>query len=265
MWAFFRVWCLVELAAALRGSKPAVMLVGDIDTAGEFVPITHMLSNLYNVVTITKATASNLEDLERELGKIEKDPGVAAMDSLVKGAIAGAEKIMGHPAVLRAACGQDKESMARAFESMEKTQQNDALLAASSAGFVEVVKSLVACGAEVAATEYHPDELWRGHTPLMEAAGGGHTAAIELLARLGADINTADDSGFTALTFASVGGHVPAIELLVRLGAKVSTDDDSTMQPLEIALVNGHTAAAEALKRLGASPPPDFDSNSEVP
>ena len=85
--AFWRVWCLVELDAALRGKKPVhslpfvrahcltcpgqvVMLVGDIDKDEEFVPEYGMLSNLHYLVTITKATASNPVDCKRELSTL---------------------------------------------------------------------------------------------------------------------------------------------------------------------------------------------------
>ena len=35
------------------------MIVGSIDETGQFVPMLEMLENLYRLVTITKATASN--------------------------------------------------------------------------------------------------------------------------------------------------------------------------------------------------------------
>ena len=57
------------------------MIVGSIDETGQFVPMLEMLENLYRLVTITKATASNKEDLRRELGKIEQAPGVGAINT----------------------------------------------------------------------------------------------------------------------------------------------------------------------------------------
>ena len=149
MCAFFRVWCLVELASALQNKKPVVMVVGNINTNADFLPMTEMLKHLYHLVTITKATASNPEDLTRELSKIEKGPGIGAMDTLVRGAINGAQLIMEYPEVMRAACGQDEGDMVRAFHSMGPFRQRMALLAASRAGFVEVIKVLLAfCGIE---------------------------------------------------------------------------------------------------------------------
>ena len=43
MCAFFRAWCLVELAEALRARKPVVMLIGELDPSGAFVLRTEMV------------------------------------------------------------------------------------------------------------------------------------------------------------------------------------------------------------------------------
>ena len=46
--AFFRLWCVVELAAALRYRKPVVMLVGAAAEEGDgFIPNQKMLANLF--------------------------------------------------------------------------------------------------------------------------------------------------------------------------------------------------------------------------
>ena len=59
--AFFRVWCLVEMAAALQAAKPVVLLVGAAAGGEElrFVPNTAMLLNLFYVLDIEQAAASN--------------------------------------------------------------------------------------------------------------------------------------------------------------------------------------------------------------
>ena len=222
MCAFFRVWCLVELASALQSNTPVVMVVGNIDAAGRFVPMGEMLENLYHLVTITKATASNPADLDRELCRIEQTLGFAAMDTLVRGAITGARQIEVFPEVMRAACGQGEDGMARAFGRMKPATRDAALFAASAAGFVPVIKSLLACGAKVNAAEKKG-----GRMALMMAAHGGHTAAIDALVAKGAEVNAADKIGDTALMAASGGGHRPAIEALVAKGAKVQQSFDA--------------------------------------
>mmetsp|Transcript_4294 Transcript_4294/g.13559 ORF Transcript_4294/g.13559 Transcript_4294/m.13559 type:complete len:152 (-) Transcript_4294:681-1136(-) len=61
--AFWRVWCLVELAAALAESKPVVMLVGSRQPSGEFEPDPRMLVNMYRLVDINDSEATLPEDV----------------------------------------------------------------------------------------------------------------------------------------------------------------------------------------------------------
>ena len=66
--AFFRVWCLGEMAAALEAEKPVVLLVGAAAGEGEelhFEPNEDMLYNLYIVMDIEQAAASWEEDRAR--------------------------------------------------------------------------------------------------------------------------------------------------------------------------------------------------------
>ena len=65
---FFRVWCLVEMAAALRAAKPVVLLVGAAAGEGEdlrFVPNDAMLGSLFFIMDIRQAVASREEDRVR--------------------------------------------------------------------------------------------------------------------------------------------------------------------------------------------------------
>ena len=49
---FFRVWCIVEMVAALQAHKPLVMLVGEAAGGDDlhFVPKTSMLANLFEMI-----------------------------------------------------------------------------------------------------------------------------------------------------------------------------------------------------------------------
>ena len=62
--AFWRVWCLVELAAALAKGVPVVMLVGGKDGSGGFVPELSMLQpNLGYLVDVGSADATVKNDI----------------------------------------------------------------------------------------------------------------------------------------------------------------------------------------------------------
>ena len=51
--AFFWLWCVVELVAALRYRKPVVMLVGvAADEGGGFIPNLGILQNLYLLLSV---------------------------------------------------------------------------------------------------------------------------------------------------------------------------------------------------------------------
>ena len=58
-----------------------------------------------------------------------------------------------------------------------------------------------------------------GRTPVYVAAQQGHAAAVEALARLGADVNTASKWGLP-LSIARHRGHSAAAAALERLGAR---------------------------------------------
>nr|XP_028708914.1 putative IQ motif and ankyrin repeat domain-containing protein LOC642574 homolog isoform X1 [Macaca mulatta]XP_028708915.1 putative IQ motif and ankyrin repeat domain-containing protein LOC642574 homolog isoform X1 [Macaca mulatta] len=69
-----------------------------------------------------------------------------------------------------------------------------------------------------------------GNTPLSEAAAGGQSLAIQLLAELGASPNSKGAFGRTPLYRAAFGGHLAAVEVLLKLGAdpRVYAEDGNT-------------------------------------
>ncbi len=73
-----------------------------------------------------------------------------------------------------------------------------ALMSAARAGVLGNVKTLVAHGAKVNATEQ-----WRSQTALMWAAAEGHANVVKALVEAGADVKARSRNGFTALLFAA--------------------------------------------------------------
>ena len=62
---------------------------------------------------------------------------------------------------------------------------------------------------------------------LRYAAGKGDTENLRCLLGAGADVNAADDDGFTALMAAARGGHTDTARLLIEKGANVNATNES--------------------------------------
>jgi ankyrin repeat protein len=135
-------------------------------------------------------------------------------------------------------------------------------------GHVDAARLLIERGANLEARE-----AWHGQTALMWAAAQGHTEMLkELLAR-GADVNahsniehwerqvTAEPrdkwlppGGLTALLFAAREGCAACIPVLVKAGANVNATTPNGISGIVLALINGHYDAAAALIDAGTNP-----------
>lgn len=156
------------------------------------------------------------------------------------------------------------------------------LMTAAKAGSAVAVEALLKVGAVVDAKE-----TWRGQTALMLASAQGHTEVVRLLIAKGADIRArsnlppqppapprpsaevvdnmqaangnlnAGGGGFTALLFAAREGHIPVLKLLLGAGADSSDKLPNGYSALMLALLNAHFEAADILLDHGADPNAD--------
>ncbi len=124
-----------------------------------------------------------------------------------------------------------------------------ALYFAADGGHAEAVEVLARLGGNLDAAAY-PGAF--DTTPIWIAAQEGHTAVIEALGRLGADVNRAAKDGRTPVNIAAAQGHTAAIEALGKLGADVNRANNDGLAPMHGAAIKGHTAVIEALGKLGA-------------
>ena len=127
-----------------------------------------------------------------------------------------------------------------------------ALHSASDAGQVQVVRTLLKCGAEVDA---------RGvgnQPPLMLASFNGHVDTVQCLLDHGADPNLQIDRHCTALTHAAENHHLETIRTLLAHNADVNVKDNNDRTPLYTALWYGNSNPDFQLVRLllkhGANP-----------
>jgi ankyrin repeat protein len=139
--------------------------------------------------------------------------------------------------------------------------QGDVLILAAQEGHIDVVKALLANGADINAQNSD------GDTALIFAVRGGHIDVVKALLDKGADINAKNSDGDTALILAVRGGHVDVVNALLayKVDGKVAIDMDLKVTSygfsvrgnqgavaLHAAALEGHVGCVEALLDKGA-------------
>ena len=119
------------------------------------------------------------------------------------------------------------------------------LIEAAKNGKTELVKLLIAAGADVNKADED------GETPLFRAAWNAHTECVKLLLAAGANVNKANKWGGTPLYWAAYKGRTECVKLLIDAGADVNKASNEGRTPLSIAEKNGHTECAELLRAAG--------------
>ena len=138
--AFFRVWCVVELHAALQYKKPVVLLAGSLadpggGDSGTFQPNADMFKALSLVIDVSRAKASVDADWVRELERIEQsDGGVTAVNNLCRSACAAAPFCLFDQKLLHAALGNIAQ-----LEAADVKHKTNSFIRAAAGGFDAVL------------------------------------------------------------------------------------------------------------------------------
>ena len=121
------------------------------------------------------------------------------------------------------------------------TTLGDQLLDAAEEGDIVALRKIIA---EPGANVNYFSDL----NALLLASTGGHVAAVELLLRSSADVNTlSGGNGKTALLKAAVRGHTEVVKMLLNAGAK---DIEKTWDHANALLAAAHAGRLEPMKLL---------------
>lgn len=123
------------------------------------------------------------------------------------------------------------------------------LMRASRTGNLGVVKALLAKSPKVNVTE-----KTRGQSALMWAVAEDHADIVKELIAHGADVQARTKSGFTVLMFAAQRGNVDVARMLLAAGAKVNDSAPDEGTALVVAAASGHEAFSEFLLSKDANP-----------
>ena len=88
---------------------------------------------------------------------------------------------------------------------------------------------------------------------LLKAAGSGHAKIVDLLLKSGANIDIADNNGFTALHEAVFKAHKQCVDLLMDKGADVNIGDKNGLTILHSAAYMGHYTCVKTLLKAGVN------------
>jgi len=129
-------------------------------------------------------------------------------------------------------------------------QDNAALFTAIDSSNVQQVKSLIATGVDINATNKS------GYTPLIYATKKGNLDIISMLVVAGADVNGKDTiQGDTPLIYATSRADIPTVTLLIEKGADINLQNDLNGDtPLIWAVKNNEIGIVKLLLDRGATP-----------
>ena len=127
------------------------------------------------------------------------------------------------------------------------------LMIASHTGNVEVVKSLLARGANVNAETTETKS-----TALMWAVAEPHPEIAKVLVEGRADVHASSSKGFTPLMFAAKNGDIEMAKLLIAAGVNVNETGSDGTHVLPYSIISGQAPFAKFLLDQGA------DANGEM-
>lgn len=139
-----------------------------------------------------------------------------------------------------------RELIARGADLTAKSPSGRSALSFACEGSPEVVAELLSRGARI------DDATRSGWTPLMYAADRGDEAIVRLLLAKGANANAVEEDGWPALMIAASGGRSSAVRALLEGGARTGVRNRDGKTALDIARAQDRGEVAQILRAHGA-------------
>jgi ankyrin repeat protein len=131
----------------------------------------------------------------------------------------------------------------------ETLSQSELLHRSAMRGETAAIEMLLKLGVDVNSVDSH------GKTPLHDACLKGHLETARLLLDRGAKIGARDEDGATPLHDAALGGSTKAIDLLLQRKADIGARDSKGLTPLDYALKMDRSDAAQLLRSVAIKKP----------
>lgn len=145
------------------------------------------------------------------------------------------------PGFRAAVMNGDVDAVKQYLDAGTPVDSSDALRLAVEQGKSEVVKLLLARGANKDAKDAY------GQSVVMSAASMHQADALSQLIAAGADINAPNDYRLTPLAVAAEQGHLDLIHMLINAGANVNARDTAGGTALSVAILRGYREIVAAL------------------
>ena len=270
--AFYRLWCIVEIAAAIEASVPVVVKVGRcrphnnhkqngwrFDATGATI----LLQNVSYMIDVASSQCVNQADYDREMAQVRHSIGIERVNEIVQGVTVGAlgaaemaeqqidsrhglrTQWTAMAAVDAAVCGERTS-----LDELQDDHLSYACYVAASGGREAVCEELV-------------DRYWRLSTHqrqqgaptfawTISASRGGHATIVRMLLDRGVSAISTNPNGDAPLQNAVANGHVQVCSLLLDASADANFRDPHGQSMVGIAAVKCYTAVFDLLVDRGA-------------
>ena len=121
-------------------------------------------------------------------------------------------------------------------------REESVLCVAAEYGHLDIIRYIVEHGADMEKADNY------GWTPIITASWKGHLEVVHYLLEQGANRDKANNRGYTSLHWAARFGHLETAKLLMVYGADLNARTDRGELPIDLADEEEHEEVAQAIR-----------------